>query len=89
MTKIIKLKNEEYMKRLNQTILLLENTLAQLESDAINLALLGKWQNWSDQQPEGAMFNFSEAIHETGDANVDIIIELRNNVYITVNKLRK
>ncbi|MDR2814932.1 MAG: hypothetical protein LBB79_09830 [Prevotellaceae bacterium] len=53
----------------------------QLFSRMVDLALAGKWQKWAKKQPVGTVFEFSyEMICDTGDANVDALVELLDTI---------
>ena len=87
--KIIKLKNEDYIERLNLIINELEEWENKLGEFAANLAVLDKWKEWSAEQSIGTYFEFSqEALFNTGDKNVDAIMELKEEVLEIISKLK-
>lgn len=78
MAKFIPLRaNTEYQETLKQTIDLLDNIEADLFNQIVGLATSGKWKKWSDEQLIGSVFEFTEEmLRNTGDKNVDLLIEL-------------
>ena len=87
MGKIIQLKTAEYQNILADLKETLRRVNILLEENAINLATNGVWRKWDSEQQTGTTFNFSEAIRDTNDINIKIIVELIDNIYIATNKL--
>ena len=87
MGKVIQLKTVEYKNILTDLKETLSRVNLLLEENAINLATNGVWRKWDSEQPTGKAFNFSEAIRDTNDSNIKIIVELIDNIYIATNKL--
>ena len=88
MGKLIQLKTAEYKNILTDLKETLKRVNILLEENAINLATNGVWRKWDSEQPEGEAFNFSEIIRDTNDNNIKIIVELIDNIYIAINKLK-
>jgi len=89
MGKTIKLHNEEYEIQLKAIIEYLSTSVNFLDECAVNLAVTGKWKKWNNSQEEGTIMDFSSSIHDTGDFRVDSILQLRENVLITIQTLKK
>ena len=88
MGKLIQLKTAEYKNILTDLKETLKRVNLLLEENTINLATNGVWRKWDSGQPEGTAFNFSEIIRDTNDNNIKIIVELIDNIYIAINKLK-
>jgi hypothetical protein len=74
----------KYHKELAEVVTQLTDMSKQIHSGMVNLAILGKWQEWSDGQPEGAVFEFTEdMLRNTGDKNVDALAELMDKILDT------
>lgn len=89
MGKILKLYNEKYENNLREIIEFLKPLADQVEEFAVNLAVVSKWDEWSQQQKEGAVVDFSEAMHDSGDARVDALLELSEKISETLNKIKR
>jgi len=76
--KIIPLEtNQAYMNALKHNIDVLEQMESNIQLEMISLATSGKWKKWSDEQPDGTEFTFTEEmLRDTGDKNVDLLYEL-------------
>ncbi|GHT20229.1 hypothetical protein AGMMS4957_06500 [Bacteroidia bacterium] len=69
--------NNAYAKVMDKTIIALEQMEADVLDTMVNLATEGKWRQWSEEQPIGTTFTFTEeALRDTGDENVDLLCEL-------------
>jgi uncharacterized protein YwgA len=78
----------KYHKKLSEIVNQLTDMSEQIHSGMVNLAILGKWQEWSDGQPEGAVFEFTEdMLRNTGDKNVDALVELMDKILDTKDVL--
>jgi len=88
MGKIVKLFNEkygEYLNEISENLTLLED---QVEEYAVNLAAAGKWQEWNNLQIEGTIINFGEAIYYSGDFRVDVLLDLKEKITLTIKKIK-
>ena len=80
---------EAYSATLSGVIDKLENFEIELNELIVGLAVSGKWKEWSDQQPIGTIFEFTEEmLKDTGDINVDAIAGLKDEVMRIKNKLK-
>ena len=71
----------EYEKRILKTQELLTKVEQNLFNEIIDLATIGKWKKWSDEQEIGTVFNFTdEMLKETGDKNIDALYELMDEL---------
>ncbi len=62
----------------------------KLDEFAVNLAVLDKWKEWDSEQSIETISNFSgDILRDIGDKNVDAILELREKLLETINKLKK
>lgn len=92
MSKIVKITSgykstEEYKACINETFEELESMDFVLHELIVRLATAGKWKDWSDQMPIGSEFYFTEEmLRETGDKNVDSLIELWEKLNSLVNE---
>jgi hypothetical protein len=78
----------KYRKELSEIVNQLFDMSDQIYSDMVNLATLGKWQKWSNEQPAGTVFEFTEdMLRDTGDKNVDALVELMDKILDTKDVL--
>lgn len=91
MAKIISFEsNNAYNNTLKEVVIRLEETTQVLFDCSVQLAVSGKWKEWSDDQPEDTEFNFDEKmLHDTADKNIDEIMELLEKVVDVKEKLEK
>jgi ElaB/YqjD/DUF883 family membrane-anchored ribosome-binding protein len=91
MTKIIDINGyPKYQQALTTAVDFLVEADNIIDSYMVALATEGKWKQWSDEQPEGSVFTFTEEmLRNTGDENVDTLCELRDKLYDVLGKLRK
>lgn len=89
--KVINLnQNNEYKERVVKVFEFLEQTERDLTSEIIDLAVLGKWKKWSDEQPNGTEFEFTdEMLQNSGDENVDMLCDLRAELISITEKITK
>jgi hypothetical protein len=90
MTKIIPLSiNKDYAHAIGQAISTLEEMEDDIKSAMIGLATTGKWKKWSDEQPIGTEFTFTEEmLRDTGDENVDLLCDLVDKIEEIMVKLK-
>jgi hypothetical protein len=80
--------HKQYRKELSEVVNQLTEMSSQIYSDMVNLALLGKWREWEEKQPIGAIFEFTEEmLRDTGDKNVDALAELMDKILNTKDAL--
>jgi hypothetical protein len=95
MTKVIKFASdyrttEEYREAISRTRELLNEIQSQLHNCVIDIAISGKWKEWSDNMPIGAEFTFTEdMLKDTADNNVNEICNLLDAVIYTTEKISK
>ncbi len=82
-------KNEEY----NQALAEIRSKLSDVEDDlfdaCVQLAVLGKWKKWSDEQPVGSTVYFDgDMLKESGDENITILIQLLDYIADRNTKLK-
>lgn len=66
----------------------LDEQIEILEQYITNLATQGKWKEWSDSQPVGAIFTFTEEMmRNTGDKNIDMLNELCDSMWEIRDKI--
>jgi hypothetical protein len=76
--------HKKYHKELVEIVNQLTDMSEQIHSGMVNLAILGKWQEWSGEQSEGTVFEFTEdMLRNTGDKNVDALVELMDKILDT------
>ena len=76
-----------YKKELELTIENIKNFQETLYNHTIQLAVLGKWKEWSDAQPIGTYFEFDEEmLRDTGDSKID---EIWRIIIMLVENLKK
>ena len=56
---------EEYREALTRTVEALSEIQDQLHNCLVDLAISGKWKDWSDKLPEGTEFTFTEDMLST------------------------
>ena len=90
-TKIINLfEHTRYKQSILETKEYLDEFQDELYSCMINIATNGKWKKWSDEQEEGTEFDFTyEMISNTGDKNVDLLVEIYDSILNAIEKLRE
>lgn len=73
--------SEVYRQRMADTVDKLSVMEQELHKLIVGLAVSGKWKEWSDKQPVGTQFNFTEEmLKDTGDKNVDELAGLIDEV---------
>jgi hypothetical protein len=89
--KVINLRDKnDYNNRLKETFEFLEKVENDLVTEMINLAISGKWKKWSDEQPIGTEFSFTdEILKDTGDENINILCDLREELIKITERLTK
>ena len=89
--KVINLREKnDYNNRLKETFDFLEKVENDLVTEMINLAISGKWKKWSDEQPIGTEFSFTdEILKDTGDENINILCDLREELIKITERLTK
>lgn len=89
--KVINLNQKnEYKERLSETFEFLEQAEKQLTSEIIDLAVMGKWKKWSDEQEVGTIFTFTdEMLRNSGDENIDLLCDLRAELINITEKITK
>lgn len=89
--KVINLNQKnDYKIRLKETFEFLENVEKDLLTEMIELALSDKWKKWSDEQPIGTEFSFTdEMLRDTGDENINMLYDLREELIKITDKLKK
>lgn len=89
--KVINLNQKnEYKTRLQKTFEFLENVKRDLLTEIIDLAVSDKWKKWSDEQPIGTEFSFTdEMLKDTGDENINMLCDLREEVIKITDKITK
>lgn len=85
--KIIDLHEQnEFQERLAKTRDYLAEVESGLHAEMVELALAGKWKDWSDEQKEGTVFTFTdEMLRNTGDKNIEALFSLMCEV-VTVKE---
>lgn len=93
MSKIIKITagyktTEAYKKSISNAISELEEVELSLVNMIVNLSTAGKWKAWSDGQPVGTIFEFTEEmLRDTEDENVQAIFKVRDKILELMNEL--
>ncbi|MDR1103288.1 MAG: hypothetical protein LBL42_05975 [Tannerella sp.] len=89
MAKIISINiNREYAGAVERTVEALDRMEDDVRDCMVAPATTGKWKKWSDKQPIGTEFNFTEEmLRNTGDVHVDLLcglmdkmVEVRKNM---------
>jgi len=88
MSKIIPIKNDVYIEILKGIIDRLSSIPNELDEYAVNLAVTGVWKEWNKKMENGTEFDFGESIYETGDKNIDELLNLREILLETIKKLK-
>lgn len=93
MGKIIHLKQADspmFQSLMADTLKRLEDAGDMLVEDVLNLAMLGPWKQWSDEQPVGACLPFDsmEALKETGDPRLTTMYSLYENIQHVLHTIR-
>jgi hypothetical protein len=90
MSKIVDMhQHTEYQEKLAEVIESLNDIEGEINNCMIQLATSGKWKQWSDEQPIGTVFQFTEEmLLNTGDKNVDALVELIYKVIETRENLK-
>jgi hypothetical protein len=71
----------EYNEKLAEALSFLSEMQDELYNHMISLATMGKWKKWSDKQPIGSFFSFTEdMMRNTGDKHVDAFLEIYDKV---------
>jgi hypothetical protein len=53
----------------------------EVMNSMVMLATTGKWKKWSDEQPIGSKFEFTEEmLRNTGDVHVDLLCGLMDKI---------
>ena len=90
-TPVIQLKDYvRYHEKLSKIIELASDLSDEIYGNLFDLACLNKWKEWSDEQPIGTIFEFTEdMLRNTGDNNIDILWELLDKIREVKNRVTK
>ena len=89
MGKIIKFdEKKDYIEYKNSATEMLRDLHAKLDEIAINLAAMGKWKEWNDNQPEGTIIGSDKMFKDLDDKNVLAVLELKEQVLKTINIIK-
>jgi hypothetical protein len=88
--KIINFKDySKYQDTLTEIIEQVTDIAEEIEESMFNLACLGKWKEWDEEQPEGTVFDVSEEMmRNTGDKNNDLLWELLDKITEVKEQIR-
>ena len=88
-SKVIDLKiKKDYSNRLYKIVEKLEDFDKILFGAMIELSTSDKWKEWSENQKEGTVFRFEEAMFENcPDKNVTELLDLRRKLNSTIREL--
>lgn len=89
MTKVIDLDDKhKYRQKINDIKQYLAQVEVELTTLAINLAMISEWKEWDDKQKNGMIAEFSDqSLRETGDENIQALVELKIQLRNTNDKL--
>lgn len=92
MAKVIKLHSPtvEYLKEVDSGVKLLEKFERKLFAVMLNLAVKGRWKEWNDNVPEGAVAEFTpEMFADIDDARVRLLKEAYDKLIIAKDELKR
>jgi hypothetical protein len=79
----------KYRNTLSEIMDDMTNLSEDIEEGMFNLACLGKWKEWDEQQPVGSEFDLTEdMLRNTGDKNIDLLWELLDKIADVKEKIR-
>ena len=82
--------NDKYKKYLKLSEEFLSKTAIGLFETCVNFAVNGKWKDWDDKQKAASRFEFSDKmLWQTGDKNVDVLMNLREGVLSALEEISK
>ena len=68
---------------------MLDSVIGLLRDHAVWFCVAGVWREWADAQPEEALMEVSqEALEQSGDANVMLLLRLSQELAATRDALR-
>ena len=80
---------KKYQDRLAETLQRLDSAADVLMEDLVNLAMVGPWCDWSEEQQVGAVSNINtQAMMESGDDKIVMLTSLLRHVQETVGELQ-
>ena len=81
---------QKYQGRLAETLQRLDSAADALMEDLVNLAMLGPWRDWSDEQQAGAVSHIdTQALMESGDDKIVLLTSLLRHMHDTVHELQR
>ena len=88
-SKVIELNiKKDYNKKLDNIVEKLEEIDKVIFGSMIELSTSDKWKEWSENQKEGTVFTFDEAMFENcPDKNVTELLDLRRKLNSTILEL--
>ena len=79
----------DYVAALGTCADLLDAVINLLRDHAVWFCVAGVWREWADAQPEEALMEVSqEALEQSGDANVMLLLRLSQELAATRDALR-
>lgn len=81
--------DEKYAERLGDLVDHLEASIDDLTTDVVNLAMVGPWREWDDDQAIGAIANIDlAALGDTKDLKVTVMAHLLMDMTKVLKMLR-
>ena len=79
---VIKFHNHaKYQEKLSEILEQVTEISTVIYENLFALACMGKWKEWDDQQPVGAkIFVDEDMIRNTGDKNIDLLLEIWDKI---------
>ena len=89
MGKVIKFEDKkDYFELKDYATEMLRDLHAKLDEIALNLLAYGKWNEWNKKQKEGTIINSFDLFQDLDDKNVIALLNLKEQVLETINKLK-
>lgn len=82
--------SEEFSLQLREALDRLEAARDALSEDIVQLALLGPWAKWSDEQPVGTIMRFGrDALRQTGDPRIRTLCDACDEIHASLQSLAR
>ena len=88
---VVKFKNyARYQEKLSEIVEQVSDISDVIYDNLFSLACMGKWKEWDDQQPIGTeLYVDEDMIRNTGDKNIDLLLEIWDKIEEVKEKINK
>ncbi len=92
--RVVQFSEYKGFKEYNETLSEIHTWFDNLDEDIFNycvqLAVFGKWKEWSDKQPVGSQVLFDDdMLREAGDSNIEMLLQLSDHIIDVRRKLKR